>query len=393
MADSSHDPSKFIEELTTKLASDSRHVCFFFGAGTGAPCELPLMSDLEKKVKNNLNGKHNGVTDNLFSSRDLEEALTYLRLIVELDINGQINGIDREKAEELDELICQEIIEALAIKNANIKPAIPFAKWLRGTTYNRPVEVFTTNYDIVLETAFEKTNVPYFDGFIGNLRARFQQEYVEHSSKSSSDKIPPDFIRLWKMHGSVNWLRDDDSIVRLGDEVSEDESTSGAADVGKVKAAAIYPSYQKYEQSRKPPYFALQDRFRHALNEEETLLIISGYSWGDEHINEIITEAARSNPRSEFINFSNSTMPIPAACHAREIPNLTSVDSCQAFWKEHGYWSEPQDSISDLVYRDGEFQLGDFNNLTNFLARAERGDEDEVEIFEIRRNQDSTGGE
>jgi hypothetical protein len=58
----------------------------------------------------------------------------------------------------------------------------------------------------------------------------------------------------------------------------------------------IYPSILKYDESRKQPYVALGDRLTNFLKESDTILIICGYSFGDEHINERIISALESNP-------------------------------------------------------------------------------------------------
>ena len=59
----------------------------------------------------------------------------------------------------------------------------------------------------------------------------------------------------------------------------------------------ILPSLRKYEESRKQPYVAMLDRLRRLLSErDEIVLITAGYSFGDQHINEVIIEALAVNP-------------------------------------------------------------------------------------------------
>ena len=59
----------------------------------------------------------------------------------------------------------------------------------------------------------------------------------------------------------------------------------------------IYPSKQKYDESRRLPFLVFQDRLRRFLSSGETLLIIAGYSFGDEHLNEVLSQALRANKR------------------------------------------------------------------------------------------------
>ena len=65
------------------------------------------------------------------------------------------------------------------------------------------------------------------------------------------------------------------------------------------------------------------DRFRRALNEPETLLLASGYSFNDPHIDELIFEAAIRHPRSEYVVFCHSTIPEQLAKTAETTPSLS----------------------------------------------------------------------
>lgn len=170
------------------------------------------------------------------------------------------------------------------------------AGWLGRARYDLPVEVFSVNYDPLLELALEALKIPYFDGFVGNLQARFRADLVEGRPERSDQWLPSFMVRLWKLHGSVNWawLEDDPSkVVRLGAPVADGE------------AAAIYPSDAKYDESRRVPFLVLHDRFRLALAEPESLVLVSGYSFSDDHLNETLFEAAEFHPRSEICCFAS----------------------------------------------------------------------------------------
>src|SRR5438445_3684758 len=181
------------------------------------------------------------------------------------------------------------------MQRVDLEPVQYFAAWAAQSAYHLPLEVFTVNYDLLLETALETWRVPYFDGFVGTIRARFHTELVEATPGLDADFVPAFFVRLWKLHGSVNWAWQDGSeIVRLGQPVSEG------------RAAAIYPSDTKYEESRRVPFVVLQDRLRRALHQPETLLIVAGYSFGDAHLNELLFDAATRRERSEFVAFCYS---------------------------------------------------------------------------------------
>jgi hypothetical protein len=254
---------------------------------------------------------------------------------------------------------CVKRSSKLDIKKANLIPVYHFAAWAVHADYHLPIEVFTVNYDLLLETAFESLRVPYFDGFIGTIRAKFYTELVEGKIGSDRESMPAFFVRLWKLHGSVNWLwQEDRQIVRLGQPVSEGG------------AAAIYPSDTKYEESRRVPFVVLQDRFRRALYEEETLVLIAGYSFSDAHLNDLIFDAASRRQRSEFVVFCYSGIPEELAQHARSTPNLQVVSGREAIiGGVRANWRPPVEAPPNL-WENGQLSLRDFCNLAAYLARS-----------------------
>lgn len=136
------------------------------------------------------------------------------------------------------------------------------------------------------------------------------------------------------------------------------------------RPAAIYPSDAKYDESRRVPFVVLQDRLRRALHQPESLVLITGYSFGDQHLNEILFEAARRRPRSEFIAFCFGVIPDEVAEFAVTTPNFQVVAPTEAILGGlRNNWDEPSTAPDD-TWAKGTFQLGDFANLTRFLARS-----------------------
>lgn len=98
--------------------------------------------------------------------------------------------------------------------------------------------------------------------------------------------------------------------------------------------------------------------------------MISGYSFGDQHLNEVLFEAARRRPRSEFVAFCFDAIPNELAVVALTAPNFQVVTPKEAILGGLRYdWDTPQDAPDD-TWDDGTFQLGNFAQLTRFLARS-----------------------
>jgi len=332
----------------------------FLGAGVAKSCGLPDIADLQTRVQSGLEAGDRDAFDRQLMGRNIEQALSRLRRIAGL-VTGddRVDGLSAADATTLDTKVCQLIVSTLDIKHANLTPVVNLAAWAARADYRLPVELFTVNYDLLLETALESLGVPYFDGFVGNLRARFRTELVEALPGSENVGIPSRFVRLWKLHGSVNWDRSNDQqIVRIGQPVPED------------LPAAIYPSDAKYKESRRVPFVVLQDRFRHALHTPETLVLVAGYSFSDAHLNEMIFDAATRCERSEFAVFCFSDLASDLCKRAMRTPNVQLIGRTEAVLGGiRAKWEPLEDPVPDL-WEDAKLLLPDFTKLSSYLARS-----------------------
>jgi hypothetical protein len=358
-----HSPQEFATALGAKLATRSRHVCAFVGAGAAKACGLPDVKGLETSVQAKLVGAELDAFNRLLDGRNIEKVLSRLRRIAGL-VSGTetVDSLSAAQAEDLDKSVCQAIVGALDIGAANLAPMSHLAAWAARADYRHPVEIFTVNYDLLLETALEGHGVPYFDGFVGNLRARFRTDLVEAPLGDPGGYVASRFVRLWKLHGSVNWVRSDDGqIVRMGQPAKD-------------LPAAIYPSDAKYEESRRVPFLVLQDRLRRALHQPETIVLVSGFSFTDDHLNEMLFDAAIRRERSEFVVFSHDDISDDLAKRARRTPNIQVVGRGEAILGGvRGKWEAPDDDIPDL-WEDGKLALPDFTHLASYLARSSTQD-------------------
>lgn len=348
----SHEPAEAAGQLASKLAARSRHVSLLLGAGSSRPAGYPDVAGLRQILLDQLSADYPAVT-HVFDGRNLEEGLSWLRRVAALlaadtDVFGPIT---RAEAVALDAKITGVVIEAVTGEPDTLDPYVALATFASGGFYQRAVELFTVNYDLLLESGLEAAAVPYFDGFVGSIRGRFRAELIDDLTV-----LPSQFVRLWKLHGSVNWLEDPASgVVRLGAPVPD-----GAA-------AAVYPSEEKYADSRRVPFVVLQDRFRRALSDAESLTIVAGYSFGDQHLNEVLFDAARQHPRSDITVCCYSDIPAALLPVAGLTPNLTVLAAKEAvIGTEHAEWAG-----ADIpgVFEGGSLLLGDFTRLAAFLAR------------------------
>ena len=359
--DEGHDPLLEATNLAAKLATRSRHVCLLFGAGTSCAAGLPDVGKLLAQVLESLDDETRALAEGLYEGRNLEEGLSRLRRIRALLTDGEeFAGFNLKNAGELESQLTAAIIKHLSRSDLNLAAASALASWAAGEFYTRPIELFTVNYDLLFETGLEAVGASYFDGFVGTLAARFRPELVDARATGAQEVLPSSFVRLWKLHGSMNWLvTDDGQVVRTGGPVPQEQ------------LAAIYPSDEKYDESRRVPFVVLHDRLRRALAEPETLTLVCGYSFGDAHLNEVLFDAARRYPRSEIAVFCYSS--IPTQLEANILPNITVVSASEAIiGGERRPWKAPDGPVPPEVWHDNACPLGDFAAFSQFLAKAPR---------------------
>ena len=139
----------------------------------------------------------------------------------------------------------------------------------------------------------------------------------------------------------------------------------------------IYPSFLKYDESRKMPYLALMDRLDAYLKQKSAFLLIIGYSFSDQHINNTIVNALRSNRTSAVyaLLYDNLDIYQEATKLAKKTPNLSLYAKDKAvIGTSSGEWvkiDETKKENSDYleVDKDGKvtLEIGDFNSLGSFL--------------------------
>lgn len=394
-----------MKELREQLSHSKRIGCFF-GAGTSMAMGLPGIWDLTTQVINKLESEDKIQVEFILNhikeysqngnSSTIEDLLNYIRMIRQVTYEKEANkycGINGQIAVKLDRKICKAIHEILSNKEDEISTEPngllsmqKFIAWYNWSGQDFSREIFTLNYDLIIEKAMESLQVPYFDGFVGAYEPFFHTQSVEEIDHEN--KLPNSWTRLWKLHGSLGWYwkqeKNTARVVRLGAQKPND----------KLDELVIYPSKDKYESSRKQPFLTYLDRLRNYLKDGEMFFIISGYSFADDHINEVIFNALKQNNRLNAICFlfgDESLKKIKP--YAERILNLTLYGPKSAviggMFRE---WNADKDLISTYWNergKDGKVcTLGDFNILVNYLLETS-GRKIEVER-EIEKSLDQT---
>jgi SIR2-like domain len=157
------------------------------------------------------------------------------------------------------------------------------------------LKLFTTNYDLCFENAAGRQGLVALDGFSFTQPRHFDPRFFEydivrrpHTGEEIGTPLEGVF-HLYKLHGSVNWSRNDDG------EISMDPSPTPE------RACLIYPAKGKYQQSYLQPHLELISRYFSGPREPNTCLLVVGFGFNDDHLAEPILSAVQTNPHLRII--------------------------------------------------------------------------------------------
>jgi hypothetical protein len=200
------------------------------------------------------------------------------------------------KAENLRNAI-GEIKDAIATRiGDSVAPDISahetFVRTVHGTLRSgkiprhTPVDYFVLNYDTLIEDALGLAHIPFADGFIGGVSGWWNLKSYEDDSADA---------RVFKPHGSVDWFQ-------KGTDPHPQRLRHGLFLGPKpLQHVMIWPASTKYRETQNDPYAQILDSMRRKMRpqgNQELVLVIMGYSFGDSHINYEITEALHASGRS-----------------------------------------------------------------------------------------------
>lgn len=163
-------------------------------------------------------------------------------------------------------------------------------KFARRSPEKPRVKLFTTNYDLCIETSAARLGVVLVDGFSHAAVQRFNRDYFQHdivrrSSKGTKADYLDGVFHSYKLHGSVDWRRQSDSVVIRSQAVATEE----------LRPVLIYPRSTKYQEAFETPYLDMFAALQEALREPDTTLIVSGFGFADDHISSPIWSAIETN--------------------------------------------------------------------------------------------------
>ncbi|WP_428033422.1 SIR2 family protein [Amphritea sp.] len=379
-----HNPDRYMADLRQILSQGRKRIGLFIGAGapvalrvnaqgkldsSGDPI-IPDVARLTTYVIESLETPDKSIVNTLLPelgpSPNIETILTRVRRLAQAIGLSEIHGLNAAGYEGLAERICNLI-------GARVNPSLPvesnpyteLVSWIGGTHREHPVEIFSPNYDLLTEEAFERAELPYFDGFSGSHKPFFDP------TSMSNDTLPTRWSRLWKIHGSLGWDVINGKVIR-----------TGSRDATKL----IYPDHLKYDQITRQPYSAMFERLKEFLSTPDSILLCTGFSFFDSHITALLDEALEANKHTAIFAFQFKSLEEEknAVELAKRRPNMSVYANDGAvIHGVGGKWLPGQNPNDDWLnirktFWDQssiqKFILGDFAKLARFFALSKSTD-------------------
>ena len=283
---------KTIEDIIRQKLREPRTI-YLLGAGSSICAGLPGIDDMTKIVQYKLKGTDRMLYDQLVASLisngiaapAIEEILS--------ELSNRLNSSNLPSSEKVEventlSQICKYIQEALFVE----QPTLEHKEFLTRIVSRReaepshkapPINIFTTNYDLLIELACEASNLVTINGCEGifhrqwNL-ACFNLDIGRATTHTKTSRFKPSIrhVRLFKLHGSLSWFESNG-------EFYEEKPLKGSTKTPLI----IYPSKLKYAQSIRPPFDWLFRKFGEEVYNAK-LLVTIGYRFRDDNLNQYI---------------------------------------------------------------------------------------------------------
>ena len=168
-------------------------------------------------------------------------------------------------------------------------------KLLQRPNNLKRANLFTTNYDMAFDYALDNLGIHYINGFTGIHNRCFRPEVYDYDiyypGQSVSGKVhrAEKVIRYFKLHGSLSWVSSECSSSNVYG--IREIAIDGSFEPNSEKQIMIYPCVSKKTFTLDLPYSELFRQFAQSITQPQSVLLCLGYSFYDEHINDIIYQA------------------------------------------------------------------------------------------------------
>jgi len=164
----------------------------------------------------------------------------------------------------------------------------------RAATRER-LNLFTTNYDRLIERGCDLAGLHLIDRFVGQLEPVFRASRLSVDLHYNPPGIRGEprylegVVRISKIHGSIDWRWGKAELRRCALPFGAPENHP-AIPAAPSESVIIYPNPAKDFETLEYPYAELFRDFAAAICRPNAALVTYGYGFGDDHINRVIRD-------------------------------------------------------------------------------------------------------
>ena len=154
---------------------------------------------------------------------------------------------------------------------------------------NGLIDITTPNYDRIVEIVCDKCGIPVITGFNGEVFKRFEPLRLKNPGNYVNLKNNC-FVRLFKPHGSINWVLKDNQEYMINDDYYLSQNSDNIE--------IIAPGSSKYEAGMLNNTFRLmREDFNELISDvsKPYSLFIYGYGFNDSHFNTVLFQNKNKN--------------------------------------------------------------------------------------------------
>ena len=208
-----------LQDVFPNLKIGLSQIGFFFGAGTSLCAGYPLTKDLTIAVTEKLSDEDKQVLENLLLkesiSFDLKVGIPDIELLSDV-LYKNIVLTEDAKLKLLELNLRKNLFDVIYnIRTIDYQYHIKFFRNLKSflNKQSQQVWIFTTNYDLLLETAASEVNFKIRNSFDGISKRYFnimEYEYMigKITSTCTFEPLKEPIINLVKLHGSISWFKE-----------------------------------------------------------------------------------------------------------------------------------------------------------------------------------------
>lgn len=136
---------------------------------------------------------------------------------------------------------------------------------------HRTIDVISLNYDRLAEYAAEAAGYAHYTGFnYGYLRKQAASSNLRIYESTHQIRT----VRIWKVHGSIDWFKTDDGrVLSVDDKYARSHLTP----------LIVTPGSEKYRSTHQQPFRSIINNSDASIDSAQAFLIV-GYGFNDEHI-------------------------------------------------------------------------------------------------------------